>query len=91
MKNYERLLEFLKNRWEEAGRPEFLPLSSYEISKEWTIKKNLRTVIISPVEARTSRTYVHRLLKQLEERGDIKYNTSHKSTPSISLIKWTSK
>jgi len=85
MRNSERLFEFLVERWKDLGNPEVLPLSANEISKEWTIVKNQRTVVSVPVETKTTRAYVNRLLKDLEKRGLITYERKNISNPSIKL------
>lgn len=85
MRNKERLLEFLHKRWDDLGRPETLPLSANEISKEWMIIKNQRTVVSVPVEVKTTRTYVSQLLKSLEKDGYLTYERSINSRPSISI------
>ena len=85
MKNEERLLAFLEKRWEDAGKPEYLPLSSYAIAREWTIRKNHRVVKWTPVEVSTSAVYVNVLLKKLAKEGLLKYDTTQKSRPVIKL------
>lgn len=86
MQNEERLNEFLHKRWESLGRPETLALSANEISKEWTIIKTQRTVVSVPVEVKTTRTYVSRLLKKLEKEGILKYERTNKTTPYIRFV-----
>jgi len=85
MKNEERLLSYLYRRWEELGKPESMPLSANQISKEWTIIKHQRTVVVVPVECHTTRTYVSKLLIKLELGGKLKYERIQKTSPSIKL------
>lgn len=87
MRNEERLLEFLHKRWTDLGQPELLPLSANEISKEWNIIKNQRTVVTVPVEVKTTRTYVSRLLKRLEANGKLSYDTTKPTNPSIKIVR----
>lgn len=87
MRNEERLLEFLHKRWNDLGQPELLPLSANEISKEWNIIKNQRTVVTVPVEVKTTRTYVSRLLKRLEANGKLSYDTTKQTNPSIRIVR----
>lgn len=84
-RNEERLLRFLYERWQELGRPETLDLSANQIRKEWNIIKNQTTKVTVPVEVQTTRSYVARLLTQLETKGFITYDSAIKSNPSIRL------
>ena len=86
MSNEERLLGFLRERWESLGKPESLPLSANEISKEWTIIKTERTVVCVPVETKTSRAYVNKLLKKLARDGALIYDRKRKTLPTITLL-----
>lgn len=85
MKNEERLLEFLHKRWRDLGQPEALSLSASEISKEWTIIKNEVTRVSVPYELHTSRGHVSKMLKKLEARKLLEYDTSNKTNPIIKL------
>lgn len=85
-RNEERLLRYLYERWEEAGKPESLPLSANQISKEWNIIKHETTKVVVPVEVPTSRSYVARLLTQLQQKGFVTYESKVKTKPSIKLV-----
>lgn len=84
-RNEERLLRYLYERWEAEGKPDVLPLSANQISKEWSIIKNETTKVVVPVEVPTSRSYVARLLSQLENKGFLSYESSVRTKPSIRL------